>query len=92
MGRRCWRISRAIINTSGLMKAANDYNLSECCEFKTHLHEHAYRNGCCSGDQRAYVIYNRLGLYVLCLASLEKMMMMIIISFKQQSFHHMALK
>lgn len=41
VGRRCWRSSRAIINTSGLVKAANNYNLSECCEVKTHLHEHA---------------------------------------------------
>lgn len=41
MGRRCWRSSRAIINTSGLVKAANNYNLSECCEVKTHLYEHA---------------------------------------------------
>lgn len=76
VGRRCWRRSRAIINTSGLMKAANNYNLSECC----------------SGDQWAHVIYNRLGLHVLCLVVLEKkkktkMMKMMILFQKQLSSH-----
>lgn len=89
VGRTCWRRSRAIINTSGPLKAANNYNLSECCKVKTHLHEHA---------QQARLLLRwpasicRLGL-VICLVFLEKMMMVMVnISLKKQSSHHMALK